>query len=142
PIQPRVKPAWSCHGLVLCTTVFCRKPCPASWSRIFSIVKPGRTPTLTIMPEPRTATPMTPNPHDGLPDPGRGAATPAVPAAVAAFLRGIERRGAVLAELQCGDPQAGDAALAAAMRAFRAVGPAEAMARWPIRFWNLLLATP
>jgi len=61
---------------------------------------------------------------------------------VAAFLRGIERRGAVLAELQCGDPQAGDAALAAAMRAFRAVGPAEAMARWPIRFWNLLLATP
>lgn len=66
----------------------------------------------------------------------------AVPAALSAFLRGIERRGSVLAELQCADPVAGDAALAAAMRAFRSVGPGEAMARWPLRFWSLLLATP
>src|SRR5690606_26903821 len=77
-------------------------------------------------------------PHERAP----GARTAAVPAAVAAFLRGIERRGAVLAELQCADPVAGDAALAAAMRAFRAVGPSEPMARWPLRFWSLLVSTP
>ena len=45
--------------------------------------------------------------------------TPAAPNALSAFLRGIERRGALFAELQCGDRDAGDAALAAAMRAFR-----------------------
>ena len=43
------------------------------------------------------------------------------PAALAAFLRGCERRGAVFAELQCGDAERGDIALAAALRAFRAV---------------------
>lgn len=84
---------------------------------------------------------MTTDPHAAPPDRSPGAA-PAVPAALSAFLRGIERRGAVLAELQCGDPLAGDAALAAAMRAFRTVGPTEPMARWPLRFWTLLLATP
>lgn len=83
---------------------------------------------------------MTTDPHPA-PDRPLGAA-PVVPAALSAFLRGIERRGAVLAELQCGDPMAGDAALSAAMRAFRTVGPAEPMARWPLRFWTLLLATP
>lgn len=84
---------------------------------------------------------MTPDPHVDRPR-APGGPTAAVPAAVAAFIRGIERRGAVLAELQAGDPHAGDAALAAAMRAFRAVGPAEPMARWPVRFWSLLLAAP
>jgi hypothetical protein len=64
------------------------------------------------------------------------------PAAVAAFLRGVERRAALLAELQCGDPAAGDAALGAAMRAF-AQSPASApLAEWPRRFWGLLLAAP
>lgn len=85
---------------------------------------------------------MTTDPHAAPPDRTPGAAPAAVPAALAAFLRGIERRGAVLAELQCADPIAGDAALAAAMRAFRSVGPGEPMARWPLRFWSLLLATP
>ena len=66
----------------------------------------------------------------------------AVPAALAAFLRGVERRGAVLAQLQRGDALAGDAALAAAMRAFRAGAPAQPLAEWPQRFWTLLLATP
>lgn len=61
---------------------------------------------------------------------------------MAAFLRGVERRGAVLAELQCGDAVAGDAALAAAMRAFRLGAAAEPMADWPRRFWTLLLAAP
>lgn len=94
------------------------------------------------MPEPDSLPPMTPDPHAASPGRAPGAPTAAVPAALSAFLRGIERRGAVLAELQCGDPAAGDAALAAAMRAFRAVGPGEPMARWPLRFWSLLLATP
>lgn len=62
--------------------------------------------------------------------------------ALAAFLRGVERRGAVLAELQCGDAHAGDAALARAMRGFRAEAGAEAMSGWPRRFWTLLLSQP
>lgn len=103
---------------------------------------------MAIMPEPDSLPPMTPDPP--VAPPGRtpgapiAAAAPngAAPAALSAFLRGIERRGAVLAELQSGDPAVGDAALAAAMRAFRSVGPGEPMARWPLRFWSLLLATP
>lgn len=64
------------------------------------------------------------------------------PPAVASFLRGVERRAALLAELQCGDPAAGDAALGATMRAFRQAAPRQAMAQWPRAFWALLLATP
>jgi hypothetical protein len=64
------------------------------------------------------------------------------PAALAAFLRGVERRGAVFAELQCGDADCGDAALAAAMRAFREGAAASPIGDWPCRFWALLLATP
>ena len=71
------------------------------------------------------------------PDPAAG-----VPAALTAFLRGVERRGAVFAELQSGDSDAGDAALAAAMRAFRNAALAQPMAAWPRRFWTLLAATP
>ncbi|CAN7180793.1 hypothetical protein LJR168_000372 [Pseudoxanthomonas sp. LjRoot168] len=64
------------------------------------------------------------------------------PAALAAFLRGCERRGAVFAELQCGDADRGDVALAAALRAFRGKAAALPMADWPVRFWTLLAATP
>jgi hypothetical protein len=66
----------------------------------------------------------------------------AAPAALAAFLRGVERRGAVFAELQCGDADCGDAALAAAMRAFREGAAASPIGNWPCRFWGLLLAAP
>ena len=66
----------------------------------------------------------------------------AAPAALSAFLRGVERRGALFGELQCGDREAGDAALAAAMRAFRNHAAALPMAEWPRRFWALLAATP
>ncbi|MEP6906891.1 MAG: hypothetical protein ABI858_02755 [Pseudoxanthomonas sp.] len=66
----------------------------------------------------------------------------AAPAALSAFLRGIERHGALFAELQCGDPDAGDAALAVAMRAFRNHAGDLPMAAWPRRFWALLLAAP
>ncbi len=65
-----------------------------------------------------------------------------VPAALSAFLRGVERRGALFAELQCGDRDAGDTALAAALRAFRNHAGALAMAEWPRRFWSLLVAAP
>lgn len=64
------------------------------------------------------------------------------PAALSAFLRGVERRGAVLAELQAGDAVAGDAALAAAMSGFRAVAADAALNEWPTRFWSLLLTQP
>ncbi len=64
------------------------------------------------------------------------------PAALAAFLRGCERRGAVFAELQCGNADRGDVALAAALRAFRGKAAALQMADWPVRFWALLAATP
>lgn len=73
------------------------------------------------------------------------AATPLVgrPApALAAFLRGVERRGAVLAELQCGDADGGDAALVRAMRQFVVEAGRHPMGQWPIQFWTLLLADP
>ena len=80
------------------------------------------------------------------PGSGRGSASPRTvaraPAALAAFMRGVERRGAVLAELQCGDASAGDAALADAMVQFRQVAGVSVMEDWPRRFWSLLLAQP
>lgn len=66
----------------------------------------------------------------------------ATPAAVAAFLRGVERRAYLLAELQCGDAAAAEAALGATMRAFRAGAGQMPMAAWPRRFWSLLAAAP
>ena len=68
------------------------------------------------------------------------AATP--PVALAAFMRGIERRGAVLAELQAGDIHTGDAALASAMQAFREEAEGLPVAQWATRFWTLLIAEP
>lgn len=67
--------------------------------------------------------------------------------ALSAFLRGVERRAAVMAELQCGDPVAGDRALEEALVLFCAeAGGAGAgnarMDAWPTRFWSLLVARP
>lgn len=64
------------------------------------------------------------------------------PAALAAFLRGVERRGAVLAELQCGDAETGDAALAGAMAGFCQAAGGTVMDDWPRQFWALLLTQP
>src|SRR5690606_20938135 len=63
-------------------------------------------------------------------------------AALTAFLRGIERRGAVFAHWQGGSPEAGDAALAATLREFAGVAAGVAFAEWPRRFWAMLLAAP
>lgn len=62
--------------------------------------------------------------------------------ALTAFLRGVERRGAVFARLQAGDPDQGLAALAEAMAAFRTAAARTPFSDWPRRFWSLLLATP
>ncbi len=62
--------------------------------------------------------------------------------AIAAFLRGIERRAAVFAQWQSGDIEAGDAALARAMVGFVDAAPRAAFTEWPRRFWSLLLAVP
>lgn len=66
----------------------------------------------------------------------------AAPAALTAFLRGVERRGTVFAELQAGAAGPGDEALAATLRAFRGVAARAPFAEWPRRFWALLLASP
>ena len=63
-------------------------------------------------------------------------------AALIAFLRGIERRGAVFAHWQGGSPEAGDAALAATLRGFAGMAAGVAFAEWPRRFWAMLLAAP
>ncbi len=60
--------------------------------------------------------------------------------AASAFLRGVERRALVVAELQGGD--AGAHAVAAAMRAFAGQAAKLAMAEWPARFWSLLCNAP
>lgn len=58
--------------------------------------------------------------------------------ALSAFLRGVERRALVVAELQCGDAARAEQSLVAAMRAFAAVASDLPMAQWPARFWTLL----
>ncbi|WP_141455159.1 hypothetical protein [Pseudoxanthomonas sp. z9] len=73
-------------------------------------------------------------------DPSPSAAP--APAALAAFLRGVERRAALFAQLQCGDAEHGDAALAAAMRAFVGQAPSQPMADWPRGFWQKMMASP
>ncbi len=65
-----------------------------------------------------------------------------LPAALAAFLRGAERRAFTFLWLQGGDARAAEKALAAAIRAFPGPAAALPMAEWPGRFWKLLLALP
>lgn len=64
------------------------------------------------------------------------------PAALSAFLRGVERRGLVLAQLQCADEAAAEAALMAAASVFRSRADEAVIALWPLRFWSLLVAAP
>lgn len=66
----------------------------------------------------------------------------AQPAALAAFLRGIDRRAAVFAELQSGTPTVGDAALTRAMASFREAALDAPLADWPRLFWSTLLGQP
>ncbi|MCW4456467.1 hypothetical protein OK348_16935 [Flavobacterium sp. MXW15] len=68
--------------------------------------------------------------------------SPAAASTLSAFLRGVERRALVVAELQAGDAGAAERAVAAAMRAFASHAAGLAMADWPGRFWGLLGNTP
>ena len=61
---------------------------------------------------------------------------------VTGFLRGVERRAALLAELQCGDPEQGDRALEAAIQTFAQTCDAGDESGWPLRFWTALLQAP
>lgn len=72
--------------------------------------------------------------------PSPAAAPVSVSPALSAFLRGIERRAFVFAELQCGDDEAAEAALGRAMRAFRGLSAASPLSAWPAGFWSLLMA--
>lgn len=63
-------------------------------------------------------------------------------AAIAAFLRGVERRAAVMAELLCGDPAQGDRGLVQAIERFSAAAPDKPEAEWPTLFWSTVLGDP
>ncbi|HRF84754.1 MAG TPA: hypothetical protein PLO34_10065, partial [Pseudoxanthomonas sp.] len=58
-----------------------------------------------------------------------------LPAALSAFLRGVERRAYVFLWLQDGNAAGAERALAAAIRAFPGPAAAMPMAEWPARFW-------
>lgn len=69
-------------------------------------------------------------------------ASPSSNGALTAFLRGVERRGLVFAELQSGDAARGDRALAATLQAFASSAGRAPFMEWPRRFWAMLLAAP
>jgi len=86
-------------------------------------------------------------PQRAAPGPGKSWRRPlndpaAAHAALTAFLRGVERRGAVFAQWQGGSAEAADAALAATLRGFGGMAAGIAFAEWPRRFWAMLLAAP
>lgn len=66
--------------------------------------------------------------------------SPAPSPALAAFLRGIERRAYVFAWLQCGDAAEAEACLGRTLRSFHSVSAITALSGWPAAFWSLLLA--
>ncbi|WP_143148775.1 DUF3106 domain-containing protein [Thermomonas hydrothermalis] len=67
---------------------------------------------------------------------------PSPPSAVAAFLRGVDRRARLLAQIQTGDARAGQTAVIAASRVFATEASQWPMPEWPRVFWRLLLSTP
>ncbi|WP_287596531.1 DUF3106 domain-containing protein [Thermomonas sp.] len=68
--------------------------------------------------------------------------SPPPSAAVAAFLRGLDRRARLLALVQSGDAQAAPRALDAAARVFASEAGQWPIAQWPRQYWRLLLSTP
>lgn len=67
-------------------------------------------------------------------------ASPTPSPALAAFLRGIERRAFVFAQVQSGRDDEALAAVGRAMRTFRSVSAVTPLSGWPAGFWSLLLA--
>lgn len=70
------------------------------------------------------------------------AAPPSHAAAVAAFLRGQQRRAQVLAAVQVGTAEAAGASLEAVARVFAGEAAARPLAAWPVLYWQLLLGLP
>ena len=73
--------------------------------------------------------------------------TPVLPdsppsAAVAAFLRGLDRRARLFASVQAGDAGAATDALAVVARVFAGEAGQWPIAEWPRQYWRLLLAAP
>lgn len=68
--------------------------------------------------------------------------TPLNSPALAAFIRGIERRALVVAEFQSGEVLVAERAVAVAMRAFVPAASEQPMTDWPAHFWRLLSSTP
>lgn len=62
--------------------------------------------------------------------------------ALTAFLRGVERRAAVFAQLQVGEPEHGDRVLEATVRGFVAEAIDIDEQAWPQRFWAMLATSP
>ncbi len=62
--------------------------------------------------------------------------------ALTAFLRGVERRAAVFAQLQLGDADHGDRALAATVGDFVAEAASLDEPAWAQRFWSMLVTSP
>lgn len=62
--------------------------------------------------------------------------------ALTAFLRGVERRAAVFAQLQVGDAEHGDRVLEATVRDFVAEAAGLDEKVWPRRFWAMLATCP
>lgn len=65
-----------------------------------------------------------------------------VPASLSAFLRGVERRAALFAEMQCGDAAEGDWVVASAIREFHEEALRIPLADWPRCFWRRLMMSP
>jgi len=64
------------------------------------------------------------------------------PAAVTAFLRGLDRRARLFAGVQAGDAVAAQHALAVVGRVFTGEAGQWPIAEWPRQYWRLLLAAP
>lgn len=64
------------------------------------------------------------------------------PAAVTAFLRGLDRRARLFAGVQAGDAVAAQHALAVVARVFSGEAGQWPIAEWPRQYWRLLLAAP
>ena len=62
--------------------------------------------------------------------------------AVSAFLRGVDRRARLFAEVQSGSDEAAARAISVVARVFTGDAGRWPMARWPVQYWRLLLATP
>lgn len=69
-------------------------------------------------------------------------AATAATAAIAGFLRGVERRAALLSELQCGEAEQGDRALTIAIEAFAEAARDTPQDGWSHLFWTSLLQNP